>query len=169
MTAMHIELCETPESKAAAGRFLGMTIRNDTSYISHGELQQGLAVSPDRWIDSLEDALGSDFGAYDDSRIVLAAFQASGDMVGVLAMHIAQGGKTCFATIEDMAVDPGARGGGVGRALVADAAERARQRGAANLFLESGVGNSGAHTFFERQGFAPVSKVFRLSLDDPHN
>src|SRR5918998_3971848 len=47
-------------------------------------------------------------------------------------------------TIEDLFVDPGARGSGLGRALVEAALERARERGCARMELDVNEANPAA-------------------------
>ena len=54
--------------------------------------------------------------------------------------------------LDGLFVDPAHMGGGVGRALVEDAAARASERGAARLEVTAGP----AQGFYERVGFGPV-------------
>ena len=70
-----------------------------------------------------------------------------------------------FAIGEDLIVSPGARGSGVGKAVLDWLADEARARGIRRLFLESGITNKRAHDFFEREGFHPTSVVMMKSLD----
>ncbi|MBU5637310.1 ribosomal protein S18-alanine N-acetyltransferase [Geomonas sp. Red69] len=62
------------------------------------------------------------------------------------------------AEILDVAVDPGARGGGIGRALVDWAVAFCRQRKLALLCLEVRVGNHEAISLYRRLGFAEVGR-----------
>ena len=57
------------------------------------------------------------------------------------------------AEILTLAVDPAARRGGVGAALVEAAAGLARAAGAGEMFLEVGLDNPGAIALYERAGF----------------
>ena len=64
------------------------------------------------------------------------------------------------AILEDIAIEPVARGSGAGKALVDFIETEAKSRGMKWVFLESGLRNAGAHHFFERAGYEPISKVF---------
>jgi ribosomal-protein-alanine N-acetyltransferase len=56
-----------------------------------------------------------------------------------------------------VAVVPEARGRGLGAALLADALERARLRGAESMFLEMRENNP-ARALYERHGFVPIGR-----------
>jgi [ribosomal protein S18]-alanine N-acetyltransferase len=56
--------------------------------------------------------------------------------------------------ILNLAVDPAARGKGIGRALIRAAAAEGAARGAAKVFLEVRESNSSARAFYTRLGFA---------------
>ena len=58
--------------------------------------------------------------------------------------------------IHDLAVRPGFRGRGIGRALLAAAEERARQRGCCKLTLEVQDDNAPARGLYESFGFRDV-------------
>lgn len=58
--------------------------------------------------------------------------------------------------IHDLAVRPGYRGKGVGRALLTAAEARARNRGCCKLTLEVQDDNTPARTLYERYGFRDV-------------
>jgi ribosomal protein S18 acetylase RimI-like enzyme len=53
---------------------------------------------------------------------------------------------------------------GVGRALMAEAAAWARRQGAAELVLTVWSGNSAAEAFYDRLGYAPLSRVLHARL-----
>ncbi len=55
--------------------------------------------------------------------------------------------------LNDLFVDPKARGKGVGRALVDAAEDFARQSGAVRLSLSTGVGNAEAQALYRAQGW----------------
>ena len=67
--------------------------------------------------------------------------------------------------LQDLVVDRAARGGGVGKALLAAAAEWARQRGCTHLALSSGWDRKDAHRFYEREGMERAM-IYELSLGD---
>ena len=62
------------------------------------------------------------------------------------------------AWIEDVFVRASARRAGVGDALVALAVERARERGARRIELDTNEENAAALALYERHGFSPRSK-----------
>jgi ribosomal protein S18 acetylase RimI-like enzyme len=66
-----------------------------------------------------------------------------------------------YAVIQEMYVDPSARGGGVGRAVLDRALAECRERGCA--FVELGTPTDGARqiAFYERAGFSNVGARLR--------
>jgi ribosomal protein S18 acetylase RimI-like enzyme len=58
-----------------------------------------------------------------------------------------------FVYVNEVVVQPDSRMGGVGRALIADLKELARQDGVEEIELDVSHFNSGAKAFFKRQGF----------------
>jgi ribosomal protein S18 acetylase RimI-like enzyme len=62
------------------------------------------------------------------------------------------------AWIEDVFVRADARRAGVGDALITLAAERARERGARRIELDTNEENAAALALYERHGFSPRSK-----------
>ncbi len=67
--------------------------------------------------------------------------------------------------LQDLVVDRAARSGGVGKALLAAAADWARERGCTHLTLSSGLGRKDAHRFYEREGMA-AQMNYELWLGD---
>jgi len=67
--------------------------------------------------------------------------------------------------LQDLVVDRAARSGGIGRALLAAAADWARERGCTHLALSSGSGRKDAHRFYEREGMEQAI-YYELSLDE---
>lgn len=61
--------------------------------------------------------------------------------------------------LEDLFVEDGARGRGVGRALVEAAFERARERGAGRIELDTNESNTTAVALYESLGFSATSKA----------
>lgn len=68
------------------------------------------------------------------------------------------------AWIEDLAVAPHRRSGGIGKALLDAAKVWARDHGAARLELESGAARLDAHRFYEREGPDGSARSFRWTL-----
>jgi GNAT superfamily N-acetyltransferase len=59
------------------------------------------------------------------------------------------------ASVSELFVHPGARGGGVGSALLAEAERLVLARGLDRLMIGVLAGNDGAEALYRRQGFAP--------------
>ena len=68
------------------------------------------------------------------------------------------------AWVEDLAVDPERRSGGVGKALLDAAKDWARERGASHLELDSGFPRRDAHRFYERERPGATSRCFGWTL-----
>jgi GNAT superfamily N-acetyltransferase len=153
------------ECAAEAAAFAARVIGAQPSYISHGEIQCGL-TTPDgaHWIEGLERRYTEDF-AHPGDREMLIARDSHGAIVGIGILHPQLDGPVRYGVVEDMAVDPESRSGGIGHALLERLVARARESGCAWVFLESGLGNEGAHRFFEREGFTMTSHVFARRLD----
>jgi ribosomal protein S18 acetylase RimI-like enzyme len=91
----------------------------------------------------------------DDSEYLLGA-DGDGPAAGVVQMRFRHtvwtGAEDCW--IEDVFVDETARGGGLGRALVEAALDRARERGCVRVDLDTEVDNTPAVKLYESLGFA---------------
>ena len=68
------------------------------------------------------------------------------------------------AWVEDLAVDPGRRSSGLGKALLDAAKDWARERGATHLELDSGDMRPDAHRFYEREQPTWTSRQFAWVL-----
>ena len=140
-------------------------IRRDPAYISHGEIQTGLAVDAAHWADDLDALYAEDFLDLGEERDLLVARAGDGAVVGFAVVAWEETPRRKFAVLEDMAVDPERRSAGIGGGLVQRVEARVRAEGRAWLFLESGLNNHSAHHFFEKHGFATISHVFAKHLD----
>ena len=85
-------------------------------------------------------------------------------MVSLLfTVSTAAGEPVCW--LEDMIVQPGRRGGGLGSRLLQAAIAQARGQGFARITLLTDRANAGALQFYERHGFAESAMTaLRLSL-----
>jgi len=96
------------------------------------------------------DALGEAISAADS--VVLVA-EHGPDLLGFatayLDLNSVRFGRRCW--VEDLAVSPGHRSQGVGKALLDAAKKWARGRGATHLELDSGEARADAHRFYERE------------------
>jgi GNAT superfamily N-acetyltransferase len=66
--------------------------------------------------------------------------------------------------LEDLFVAPEARGGGIGRALIADLVERGKARGWSRLYWHTRAGNAQARQLYERFVAADDFCRYRLVL-----
>jgi ribosomal-protein-alanine N-acetyltransferase len=78
----------------------------------------------------------------------LAVGQADGFILARVAFDEAE--------ILTICVSPDLRRGGLGHALVGEAAARASHMGAKRIFLEVAAANEAARSLYEKQGFRPV-------------
>jgi GNAT superfamily N-acetyltransferase len=85
-------------------------------------------------------------------------------MVSILfTVSTAEGGRAAW--LEDLVVDPGWRGQGIGERLLQEAIAEARSSGCSRITLLTDNSNSGARRFYGRAGFVQSQMVpFRLSL-----
>jgi ribosomal protein S18 acetylase RimI-like enzyme len=109
-----------------------------------------------------------------ESEFLLAAAGDGGPPAGVAQVRyrygVWLGAEDCW--LEDVFVDPGARGRGLGRALVEAVIERARERGCRRVELDVNEANPAAIALYERLGFSaraapPLQRnlLMRLRLD----
>ncbi len=84
--------------------------------------------------------------------VLVAEYQ--GKLVGFLVLSYVSALTGLRAWIDDIAVDPGHRRQGIGRALVEAAIQRASRRGATHLFMDTSRGNPDAQQFYRACGFA---------------
>ncbi|ELI6433997.1 GNAT family N-acetyltransferase [Aeromonas salmonicida subsp. salmonicida] len=115
--------------------------------------QLGYPVSPqaleDRWLTP------------DPAREVLVACLDEG-IAGVLVWHWLNPLHVApeWGMISALVVDEGARGSGVGAALLAVAESHARERGCSQLELSSSLKREGAHRFYLSLGYLERPKRF---------
>lgn len=149
---------------AEAARFASGVIGAQQSYISHGEIQTGLSTDGVTWIADLEGRFRADFAEPGDNREMLMVRDATGTLVGIGIIAWEVDGPARFGTIEDMAVDPAQRSGGIGRQILDRLVARIAEHGCDWAFLESGRENHRAHAFFEAHEFREMSHVFARRL-----
>ena len=99
-----------------------------------------------------------------DGEFLLGALD--GDAVGVCQVRYRWSAWTSAedAWLEDVFVRESARGSGLGRALVAAAIERARERGCVRIELDVDEANAPALTLYRSLGFADDLKAHSRSL-----
>jgi len=108
-----------------------------------------------------EDALGR-LISWDGTTLLVA--RVEGVIVGTLTLVMFPIPTGMRAWIEDVVVDEGGRGRGVGAALTEAAVRLAKQRGARSIDLTSRPARAAANRLYERLGFRERdSKVYRLA------
>ncbi len=170
---MHTPVIEWGRDPAVAPELTQFFIREvNPSYISHSEVQIGRAANFQSWAEGLDQSLESEFrealgdGADSDAEVCIAIARSGTELVAIaIVRFVIQ--PTRYAVFEDLVVASAHRRQGIGEALIRFAEEEAVRRGAAFMFLESGKGNGGAHTFFKRLGFQECSIVMAKRLHTP--
>lgn len=89
-----------------------------------------------------------------DSSVLFTARDESGSIIGAANVTIYRVPTGIRAIIEDVIVDGSARGQGVGEALVWQALEEARSRGAPAVTLTSNPKREAANRLYQRMGFS---------------
>ena len=108
--------------------------------------------------DELDEIVGSD-------STVLFVARVDGRIAGALTLAVFRIPTGLRAWIEDVVVDAGARGHGVGEALNLAALEEARRRGAVTVDLTSRPSREAANRLYRRLGFtARETNVYRYQL-----
>ena len=131
----------------------------------YGQLDDGSRETP---VD--EQTVARVFGRtrdYPGYRVLLAVEE--GRVVGSFVLVILEMlGSRCApeAIVEDVVVERGARGKGIGRRMMAFAMEEAARNGCYKLVLSSNLERTGAHAFYESLGFRRHGFSFRVDLRD---
>ena len=138
------------------------------SYISHSELQFGRAIAPDRWIDDLVGKFRAEIAdrvpCAPGAMLRVAGAYRGDELIGMAYVTFDATVPIPFIVLEDIVVDQGERGSGIGQTILDWVFAQARQEGIRRAFLESGKDNHDAHHFFERNGFHQVSIVMMADL-----
>ena len=131
--------------------------------LEHGALEPGKEDTGD--LAPYAEALGEIASSAND-RVLVA--DVGGRPVGMCQLivfrHLQHHGGRC-AEIESMHVHPDYRSGGIGALLVEAAVGAAREAGCYRIQLTSNVERTDAHRFYERLGFVPSHRGFKLLLE----
>jgi len=110
---------------------------------------------------ALEQACFSDPWSRDSFVELLSSDRASFGVIRAADNALLAFGVVLWAADEaelaNIAVDPAARGRGVGDALLAWLLEAAAAQGAHSVFLEVRASNAAARRLYEKRGFVPIS------------
>jgi GNAT superfamily N-acetyltransferase len=104
--------------------------------------------------------------AYEDGR-ALVAVDDDGVAIGLVSaqvMHAVMTHDAPSGVITAMIVGSRARGGGVGRALVAAIESWLRDRGCEKVHVNAANRRSGAHAFYQRIGYEQTGKRFARAI-----
>jgi GNAT superfamily N-acetyltransferase len=119
---------------------------------------------PPRWDPERARAAIADAIADQEAAVLVAEHR--GELLGLctayLDMNSVRFGPRCW--VEDLAVSPGQRSKGMGKALLDHAKDWARERGATHLELDSADVRTDAHRFYEREGPSWRSVCFAWEL-----
>jgi GNAT superfamily N-acetyltransferase len=120
---------------------------------------------PPSWEPGRAHAALADAVAGQEVSAVLVAQSGDGMLVGLISAYLdlnsVRFGLRCW--VEDLAVDPAARSGGVGKALLDAAKTWARERGATHLELDTALTRADAQRFYERE--QPSGKSYSYAWD----
>lgn len=137
------------------------------NYISHGEIQMGVADSDgnpaadgkEKWIRYIT-------GKMDREKAQLPAaifvYKKENAIQAFCVLEVEADGDKPYGVICDLLVLESLRGQGIGKHMFERIMDWFRLQGIEEVYLESGVNNHAAHVFFDKMGFAKVSHIFKL-------
>ena len=138
------------------------------------DLMALVALLADDPIGSERESAGTDpcyaaaFSVIDgDPNQLLAVAERDGRVIGVLQLSFIPGltrRGMWRGQIEGVRVDAGARGDGIGRAMLEWAIEECRKRGCGMVQLTSDKRRTAAHGFYEALGFRATHEGYKLLL-----
>lgn len=169
-TDVRFDWIEKPGIDEAIVTFFIAQSTSDPAYISHSEIMTGMSKDGKQWDKDAAAAVTRQWlmalDASPSAPPALAARGSGGQLLAVAFLTWHLDGPCRHLIVEDMAVAPTARRQGLGGTMLDMIEQRARDNGAAWIFLESGLHNSTAHRFFAKHAFQPISKVFGRRLAD---
>ena len=137
-------------------------IKKQKSYISHGEIQMGIALDTGILAENYsllwKEYLDAQMNEFKDTVLVS---EENGTVNGFIIGEIAKDRNECFGVICDIVVDQSCRNMGVGVLLLESLISTYQSKGVTDYYLESGINNHEAHQFFEKMGFGKVSVIYR--------
>lgn len=136
-----------------------------TRYISHGEIQDGRAVAIGKWSARLAEVMYDTFadsirdGHGTRGPLGLAEARIEGKLVALAHVGFYASSNPAHGIVHDLVVARSFRGKGIGTRMLEWLEREAATLRLTYLFLESGVKNEDAHTFFHHHGFKTCSLV----------
>ncbi|MEL6868946.1 MAG: GNAT family N-acetyltransferase [Pseudomonadota bacterium] len=151
----------TPALAQTLAAFFVTNIQDQTNYISHSEYFEGMSPDGVMWAADLQARIAKGMlEPRTDLPLEALTISSDGVLHAVALVDWDHNGHERYGVLEDMAVAKTARRQGLGQRLIDETLNRAVERGAQRLVLESGARNDGAHGLFEANGFEILSKVF---------
>jgi ribosomal protein S18 acetylase RimI-like enzyme len=143
-------------------------IDSDREYISHGEIQMGVAImsegvpelAPDgrkMWMKYIDSHIKSTNG-----NAAVFKIADKKNIAGFCVVDIEEDGAQPFGMVCDVLVRDDFRGLGLGSRLLEKALSWFHSKGIKDIYLESGKDNHAAHAFFRKRGFRHISEIFKL-------
>ncbi|MCL1673989.1 GNAT family N-acetyltransferase [Elizabethkingia meningoseptica] len=130
------------------------------SYISHSEILSGRAESATEWSENFAEILATELEEDDCNLITIEDIH--NQIIGIAILRIYKK----YLIIEDMIIDGNLRGLSLGKKLMDFIHNFAAEQKIKALFLESGITNDKAHSFFEKNGFKKVSVTYTKVLPE---
>ncbi|MEO8330682.1 MAG: GNAT family N-acetyltransferase [Candidatus Nanopelagicales bacterium] len=124
---------------------------------------EGVRASVVEWVRDSIDAVN---GAEGKAAVFVA--ESNGGLSGFVSVEVRghwSGGQDAY--VGELVVAPGAVRTGVGRLLMSEAEEWARNRGLARLSLETGADNQTARTFYAAGGYVEEEVRLSKALESP--
>ena len=142
-------------------------ISENYEYISHGEMQMGVALNPDllsreaslKWRAYLT-------GLLDRRNCTVILAERRQQVIGFVIVRVTSDGDAPYGILNDILVHELDRGEGIGKSMLDRPIGWLRSKGIRNCYLESGRHNHFAHDFFARHGFRHISNTFHKSIND---
>lgn len=164
-----VSLCERPEMAERLAQFFVDNVAD--TYISHGEIQDGRAHDFGAWPPNILSTMRADFrhalsakaASKTRSRVYVAT--KGRNLLGLALLQLRETKGLQYGIVEDLVVQEDCRKTGIGTALLSKVEECAKKENLAFLFLESGVRNATAHSFFDHHGFKTCSKVMVKKIE----
>ena len=138
------------------------------SYISHGEMQMGIAGfkgnilqgAEERWTYYIKKKIENKSRKYPS---LVLKYQRAGKIIAFRVFMVTDDDWRKFGVVCDMVVRKKFRRHGLGEQLLQKGLDWFADLGIEDIYLESGKNNHSAHNFYKKQGVKQVSCVFKLS------
>ena len=139
-----------------------MVLNMDTSYISHGEIMEGRAIDTENWSPHLATVLRNELAASQSTETLFVfCIRAQNDssLRAIGLCEVFPDSPNVYAILHDLIIDKDARGQGLGTQLLHAVESTLLHKGISRIYIESGLNNDKAHSFFHKAKFHPISTV----------